>query len=202
MGRVCCHGHRRACRLVSSADIGCAQPSQRTVSMPRLRKVTTAKRVGAPTGRTRVIAKRTVGLKSTAKRVGAKSSSKRVGPKSNYKRVGRKRVVAKADGLTKFQRFRRRQAHKGMKLLRIWVPGSEGPWVFQLRPLGKLSFCVAGRKSRKPWTSSRLRSNGLRREGGAISLSSPRPGITASRGRRWLFSRIGSWAPTVSWWRC
>ena len=82
---------------------------------------------GGQDGAHGVIAKRTVGLKSTAKRVGAKSSSKRVGPKSNYKRVGRKRVVAKADGLTKFQRFRRRQAHKGMKLLRIWVPDPKGP---------------------------------------------------------------------------
>jgi hypothetical protein len=78
--------------------------------MPRLRKVI-AKRVGAKTvGRKSVIAKRTVGPKSAI-----------------AKRVGPKRAVAKADGLTKFQRFRRRQANKGMKLLRIWVPDPSSP---------------------------------------------------------------------------
>jgi hypothetical protein len=74
------------------------------------------KRVGAKTvGRKSVIAKRTVGPKSAI--------AKRVGPK----RVGPKRAVAKADGLTKFQRFRRRQGNKGMKLLRIWVPDPSSP---------------------------------------------------------------------------
>jgi hypothetical protein len=78
--------------------------------MPRLRKVI-AKRAGAKTGgRKSVIAKRTV-------------NPKQVGPKS----AGRKMAAAKADGLTKFQRFRRRQANKGMKLLRIWVPDPSSP---------------------------------------------------------------------------
>jgi Protein of unknown function (DUF3018) len=83
--------------------------------MPRLRKAA---------------AKRTVGPRRTAvkrvgpKRVGQKSSAaKRSGPQ----RVGPKRVVAKADGLTKFQRYRRSQARKGMKLLRIWVPDPSSP---------------------------------------------------------------------------
>jgi hypothetical protein len=31
------------------------------------------------------------------------------------------------DGLTKFQRYRQRQQHKGMKLLRIWVPDPQRP---------------------------------------------------------------------------
>jgi hypothetical protein len=77
--------------------------------MPRLKKVV-ARKVGP-----KVVAKRTIGPKSAA--------AKRVGPK----RVGPKRSVVKADGLTKFQRFRRKQARKGMKLLRIWVPDSSSP---------------------------------------------------------------------------
>ena len=32
---------------------------------------------------------------------------------------------APADGLTKFQRYRRGQINKGMKLLRVWVPDPE-----------------------------------------------------------------------------
>ncbi len=31
------------------------------------------------------------------------------------------------DGLTKFQRYRRGQLNKGMKLLRIWVPDPKRP---------------------------------------------------------------------------
>ena len=31
------------------------------------------------------------------------------------------------DGLTKFQRYRRTQADKGMKLLRVWVPDPTRP---------------------------------------------------------------------------
>jgi Protein of unknown function (DUF3018) len=31
------------------------------------------------------------------------------------------------DGLTKFQRYRRGQARKGMKLLRVWVPDPTRP---------------------------------------------------------------------------
>ena len=31
------------------------------------------------------------------------------------------------DGLTKAQRYRNRQQHKGMKLLRIWVPDPHRP---------------------------------------------------------------------------
>jgi hypothetical protein len=31
------------------------------------------------------------------------------------------------DGLTKFQRYRRSQENKGMKLLRIWVPDPRRP---------------------------------------------------------------------------
>ncbi len=31
------------------------------------------------------------------------------------------------DGLTKFQRYRRAQARKGMKLLRVWVPHPKRP---------------------------------------------------------------------------
>ena len=92
--------------------------------MPRLRKVTPAKRVGAKTGRTSVIAKR-VGAKMGRTSVIAKRT---VGPKKAVaKKVGQKRAVAKPDGLTKFQRFRRRQAHQGMKLLRIWVPDPHSP---------------------------------------------------------------------------
>jgi len=77
--------------------------------MPRVRKAA-AKRVGAKTGRTSVIAKRTVGPKSA-------------GPKSTHP----KRSGVKAGGLSKFQRFRRAQARKGMKLLRIWVPDPKSP---------------------------------------------------------------------------
>jgi hypothetical protein len=43
------------------------------------------------------------------------------------KKAVAKRAVAKADGLTKHQRFRRQQANKGMKLLRIWVPDLSSP---------------------------------------------------------------------------
>jgi hypothetical protein len=31
------------------------------------------------------------------------------------------------DGLTKFQRYRRAQAEKGMKLLRVWIPDPTRP---------------------------------------------------------------------------
>ncbi|SMD09155.1 Protein of unknown function [Rhizobium sp. RU36D] len=31
------------------------------------------------------------------------------------------------DGLTKFQRYRRQQQHRGMKQLRIWVPDPQRP---------------------------------------------------------------------------
>ena len=31
------------------------------------------------------------------------------------------------DGLTKFQRYRRQQQHRGMKLLRVWVPDPHRP---------------------------------------------------------------------------
>ena len=31
------------------------------------------------------------------------------------------------DGLTKFQRYRRQQQHRGMKQLRIWVPDPHRP---------------------------------------------------------------------------
>jgi Protein of unknown function (DUF3018) len=105
-----------ACRLALSADIRLRATSPENRSMPRLRKVI-AKRVGAKTvGRKSHIAERTVSPKSaSAKRI--------IGPK----RAGPKRAVAKADGLTKFQRFRRRQANKGMKLLRIWVPDPSSP---------------------------------------------------------------------------
>ena len=34
---------------------------------------------------------------------------------------------APKDGLTKFQRYRRTQADKGMKLLRVWVPDPTRP---------------------------------------------------------------------------
>jgi hypothetical protein len=73
--------------------------------MPRLRKAVTRK-VG-PTRVRKVVAKKAAGPKKAT--------------------VGPKRVAAKADGLTKFQRFRRRQANKGMKLLRIWVPDPKSP---------------------------------------------------------------------------
>ena len=32
-----------------------------------------------------------------------------------------------ADGLTKAQRYRRTQRHRGMKLLRVWVPDPHRP---------------------------------------------------------------------------
>jgi Protein of unknown function (DUF3018) len=95
--------------------------------MPRPKKVT-AKRIG--TGR-RV--RKVVAAKSAAEeRPGAKWSGK-VGPQRvgatrvGSERVGTKRAAAQADGLTKFQRFRRAQSHKGMKLLRIWVPDPSNP---------------------------------------------------------------------------
>ncbi len=31
------------------------------------------------------------------------------------------------DGLTKFQRYRQQKQHKGMKLLRVWVPDPHRP---------------------------------------------------------------------------
>jgi hypothetical protein len=31
------------------------------------------------------------------------------------------------DGLTKFQRYRQHKTHKGMKLLRVWVPDPRRP---------------------------------------------------------------------------
>lgn len=34
---------------------------------------------------------------------------------------------ASPDGLTKFQRYRRAKARKGMRLLRIWVPDTRSP---------------------------------------------------------------------------
>ncbi len=34
---------------------------------------------------------------------------------------------AREDGLSKFQRYRRTQLNKGMKLLRIWVPDPRRP---------------------------------------------------------------------------
>ena len=72
----------------------------------------------------RVVARKVVGPKRSRKVV----AKKVVGPKRvTVKRVGPKRPVVKADGLTKFQRFRRRQANKGMKLLRIWVPDPSSP---------------------------------------------------------------------------
>jgi hypothetical protein len=70
--------------------------------MPRLKKAT--RKIAGP------------------KRAGRKVVAKRVAPQS-----GPKRAVAKADGLSKFQRFRRAQARKGMKLLRIWVPDPKSP---------------------------------------------------------------------------
>jgi hypothetical protein len=81
--------------------------------MPRVRKAIVRK-VGPKRVR-KVVAKRVVGPKKVV--------VKRVGPK----RVGPKRSVVKADGLTKSQRFRRKQARKGMKLLRIWVPDPSSP---------------------------------------------------------------------------
>jgi Protein of unknown function (DUF3018) len=36
----------------------------------------------------------------------------------------------RADGLTKFQRYRRQQRHRGMKMLRIWVPDPTRPEFF------------------------------------------------------------------------
>ncbi|HZZ25545.1 MAG TPA: antitoxin MazE-like protein [Roseiarcus sp.] len=38
-----------------------------------------------------------------------------------------KSATAKADGLTKHQRYRQSQTRKGMKLLRIWVPDPKSP---------------------------------------------------------------------------
>jgi hypothetical protein len=70
--------------------------------MPRLKRAAARKAVGPKRSR-----------KVVAKRTGPKNSSKR--------------VAAKADGLSKFQRFRRAQARKGMKLLRIWVPDPKSP---------------------------------------------------------------------------
>ena len=82
--------------------------------MSRARKTPAKRTVAKTAGRTSVIAKKAVRPKSAVKRFGPK-------------RVGPKRAVAKADGLSKFQRFRRSQARKGMKLLRIWVPDPSSP---------------------------------------------------------------------------
>jgi hypothetical protein len=82
--------------------------------MSRLKKVT-AKKVGRLRRGTHVIAKRTIGAKKVV--------AKRAGPK----RAAAKQAATKADGLTKFQRYRRAKAHKGMKLLRIWVPDPASP---------------------------------------------------------------------------
>jgi Protein of unknown function (DUF3018) len=71
----------------------------------------------------RVIARKAVGPKRSRKVVAKRTIVKKAAPK----RVGPKRAVVKADGLTKFQRFRRAQARKGMKLLRIWVPDPKSP---------------------------------------------------------------------------
>jgi Protein of unknown function (DUF3018) len=81
--------------------------------MPRLKKAVARK--GGPKRARKVVVKRAVGPKS--------ATVKRSGPKSGRP----KRAVAKADGLSKFQRFRRAQARKGMKLLRIWVPDPSSP---------------------------------------------------------------------------
>lgn len=39
----------------------------------------------------------------------------------------RNKRVPPGDGLTKFQRYRRGQINKGMKLLRVWVPDPRRP---------------------------------------------------------------------------
>ena len=104
--------------------------------MPRARKAVAKQPSPKKTRRTSVIAKRTAGPKSaTAKWVGPKRSHvKKAVPKRTrkvaakrtaVKKVSRKRI--KVDGLSKFQRFRRKQAHEGMKLLRIWVPDPGAP---------------------------------------------------------------------------
>jgi hypothetical protein len=139
------------------ADISCAQPGATKGRRQRVR---------AKTGRTSVIAKRTVspkssaervGPKSAVKRVGPKSSSKRVGAKSSSKKVGPKRSGVKADGLSKFQRFRCRQARKGMKLLRIWFRIRRAP-SSPPKPSGRPSICVGGRRKRRLCGSPRRRS--------------------------------------------
>jgi len=38
-----------------------------------------------------------------------------------------KRTTGPADGLSKFQRYRKTQENKGVKLLRIWVPDVHSP---------------------------------------------------------------------------
>ncbi len=38
-----------------------------------------------------------------------------------------KRAAGSGDGLSKFQRYRKAQESKGMKLLRIWVPDPHRP---------------------------------------------------------------------------
>ena len=53
------------------------------------------------------------------------------------------------DGLTKFQRYRRAQTNRGMKLLRVWVlirRGRNSP----KRRRGRLGCCAVGRKRRRP----------------------------------------------------
>jgi hypothetical protein len=48
--------------------------------------------------------------------------------------------VAPKDGLTKFQRHRRAQARKRMRLLRIWVPDTRSPeFAREAERQGKLS---------------------------------------------------------------
>ena len=50
------------------------------------------------------------------------------------------------DGLTKFQRYRRAQADKGMKLLRVWVPDPTRP---ELARKTVASASAAARPSRE-----------------------------------------------------
>ena len=43
------------------------------------------------------------------------------------------------DGLTKFQRYRQQQHHRGMKLLRVWVPDPHRPeFAAEARRQGRL----------------------------------------------------------------
>ncbi len=43
------------------------------------------------------------------------------------------------DGMTKFQRYRQQQRHRGMKLLRVWVPDPHRPeFAAEARRQGRL----------------------------------------------------------------
>ncbi|CDX22682.1 hypothetical protein MPLB_2420014 [Mesorhizobium sp. ORS 3324] len=87
------------------------------------------------------------------------------------------------DGLTKFQRCRQRQQHRGMKQLRIWVPDPHKP-EFAAEPDGRVCGCAAAPKNPKHWISLPPLLNGRNREarGSRHNLGTGRPWKTLPSG--------------------